>query len=90
MIKIIREAKEENERFTTIGKMNPLQVGVIVSSPSNKGKYVMRTASIHKFEVLNLSHPREGGCWINEDSTVKVRLLNADESITIKLFNGVK
>jgi len=86
MIKIMSEAKEKNERFTTIGLMSPLQVGVNVDT----GEYVMRTASSHNFEVLNLSNSGEYECWTSEHCPIEVRLLNADESITIKLFNGVK
>jgi hypothetical protein len=68
-------------------EMKPLQVGVVHSS-QYKGIYVLRTASVDKFEVMNLSDPQADECWLDSTNQM-VRLLDADESLTIELRNEI-
>ncbi|MDB4461435.1 hypothetical protein N9043_00645 [bacterium] len=92
MIEVLEHDIDE-DNVINMGDMKPLQVGIIVGNYHGYfGHYVMRTAAISSFEVMNLSNPREGGCWSSNtpDSScdIKVRLLGEGESITIKLSNS--
>ena len=85
MLSIIKDV-EETEDVIAMGKMKPLEVAVIVDG-DYEGHYVMRTASLDKFEVFSLTNPKEDECWTSANCGIEVRRLNKNESITIKLFN---
>lgn len=85
----IKDTKTNSARIVKMGRMNPLQVGVIVEGeamPEQVGCYVMRTASSEDFEVINLSNPGTDKCW-NFRSPIEVRLLGEGESVTLTLRN---
>lgn len=87
MLEIIETDKDSEDKIIPMGEMKPLQVGVIVDgSDYVAGSYVLRTPGKSRFEVMNLTNPREDNYW-SEGNSLKVRLLNPGESITIRLFN---
>ena len=58
----------------TMGDMEPLEICVIVDDFGGyKGFLVMRTASKHKFEVIDLTNLKERKYWDNKDCTLKVK-----------------
>lgn len=70
-----------------MGKMKPLEVGVIVSEDSNNGCVVMRTASERHFEVMDLTNSGVGCCWSSKTVKLSVRLLDKGETVKVTLFN---
>ena len=72
----------------TMNQMKPLQVGRIVKCdiPSYAGNIVMRTASIIKFEVMDLSTFKKSSCWSDTQDTksIIVELLDAELVVNIK------
>ena len=87
MIRIVNES-EQQKRIIPMVDMRPLQVGRINdrSHPEYYGFIVMRTASIDKFEVMNLAGPHINGCWIDTPG-LYVELLPPGEKITLELYN---
>lgn len=81
----IAQSDGKKSRIVSMSSMKPLQIGQIVQG-EDVGHYVLRTASVDRFEVIDLSEPREDGCWMN-NPTLRVRLLNPDEFIVLELFN---
>lgn len=82
MIKIVEAPKVKEVRIM-MTEMRPLQVGRLKS-----GTLVMRTAAEHAFEVIDLSSPGSGSCWVEDGAEdIEVALLPAGESVTISLFN---
>ena len=68
-----------------MNKMKPYDIGVIENRGKNyDGHYVMRSASLSKFEVFGLTEPKENGCW-GLDIPLKVRLLEAGEGIVLRV-----
>lgn len=86
MLEIIKEENKTPETIIKMKDMKPLQVGIIINSIKFKDHYVMRTASINQYEIMDLTAPKEQGCWTKEHNQT-IRLLNPGEGITIKLFN---
>jgi len=83
--RIISEGpKEKNIKMCD---MKPLQVGYVVGGFYN-GHLVMRTASIDKFEVIDLTQYREDTCWTDLEIDHNVKLLVPDEEVTITLKNN--
>jgi hypothetical protein len=87
MIEILQQPK--TTPTILMSEMEPLEIGVIVSSENTfgnyEGHYVMRTASESHFEVMDLTKGEVGGCWTIPSMSIEVRLLEQGESITIKL-----
>lgn len=67
-----------------MSEMKPYQIGRIVSEVYS-GKIVMRTASIDKFEVMNLTDPRGDFCWLEPDPTILVELFPPGTVIQITI-----
>jgi len=87
MIKLIDENEEKCEdTIIPMHDLKPLEAGVIFSDTHYAaGSLVMRTASETGFEVINLSNPRPGGCWVNPHIHDKVRLLRPGETYTLEI-----
>jgi polynucleotide 5'-kinase involved in rRNA processing len=68
-----------------MGKMKPLQAGIIQSDGHYKGVIIMRTASNERFEVMQLTDAGEGKCWTGQQKTRKtlVQLIPSGTQITI-------
>jgi hypothetical protein len=68
---------EEENIIIPMNKMKPLQIGIISGwNYSNiNGHIVMRTASGHRFEVMDITNPGPDKCWTSEDIDIKVKLL---------------
>ena len=71
-----------DENVITMNQMKPLQVGIILETK----EYVLRTASVDTFEVINLSNPGKDECW-EQLTTLDVRLLGHGEVVVICLTN---
>jgi hypothetical protein len=65
-------------------EMEPCQIAIIDDTEWN-GYIVMRTESLDKFEVMNLSHPWPGGCW-DDGSAMLVRPLPKGSKITLEVM----
>jgi len=82
------EGAKEYGQVSTMDEMKPLEIGVICEAPgnSNKGHLVMRTASTQNFEVINLTDPREDGCWTNRETLTAIKVFipaNSEFHLTI-------
>ncbi len=89
MIKIIE--KVENKKQETVIQMRdmePLQVGQVVEEGEYYEHYVIRTAGISTFEIMDLTAPDGGACW-GRNVPLKVRLLRPDEIVTLEIRNEV-
>ena len=85
----IAETKTKEIPTVKMRNMKPMQVGVVVTDDCKQGyigRYVMRTASTEKFEVMDLSKPGQNKCWTGNPN-LEVRLLEEGESITLTLRN---
>lgn len=71
-VKIVNSNEDKNVKF--LSDMKPWEVGEIVSV-HNHGDIVMRTASVDRFEVMNLSKAAVDCCWTSRSSTLKVRII---------------
>lgn len=85
MLEIIEQPKKQKAVIIKMGHMKPGQIGQIHGSKTPD--FVMRTLSTDKFEVINLTQFANNKCWTNIHCDLKVRLLNPDESLIIKLSN---
>jgi len=85
MIRILEEDILSRDKIK-MADMKPLQIASLVIC--NEEEYVMRTASINFFEVMNLSQPKARNCYSLEDSKdLEVELLNPNETIVIGISN---
>lgn len=85
MLKINNNVKAA--KIMEMHEMLPLQVARIVEKDLKSTYHiVMRTASVRKFEVIDLTEPGPNECWIGEP-TIQVELLPPDEPCTINLYN---
>jgi len=89
MLRIIENIKVDDSNVILMCEMQPLQVGKIVDDKYRDyiGHIVMRTASISKFEVMDLTKACVDSCWSNM-STIKVRLLGPDEVVHLEVYNS--
>lgn len=81
MIEIVKIEGSPEEKTIYMREMKPLQIG-----KTDFGHIVMRTASVDKFEVMDLTEPIQENCWTGNPG-VRVRLLNKNESVTLKISN---
>lgn len=65
-----------------MGDMKPLQVCVLERHGDKT--VLMRTASIGKFEVINITRPGNDTCWTDKNN-LRVRELRENEEYTLKL-----
>ena len=73
MIKI-KEVENNNPEIISLDSMRPWEVGYIVDSDTSfHNDIIMRTASLDKFEVMNLSKPGE---WFSEYACLRVHILH--------------
>ena len=86
MLKLVRFGQKNERGLIRMMDMKPLQVGVVIDG-SYEGAVVMRTASMNKPEVMNLSDPSVGRCWTTGQVTMTVRLLPPGEKVVVELFN---
>lgn len=82
MFKLIENTIEKGN-IIYMKDMDPGDIGVIQNTYDIEA-IVMRTFSIDKFEVINLSTP--GGCWTNPKIYAKVKLLKKGEKITLEVI----
>ena len=83
----------EDSKIIYMRDMKPLDIGIITSSSSSYcGKVVMRTVSsrVEHFEVMLLTNPHEGGCFIINNNAptkndLKVRLLPKGTQLTLTI-----
>jgi len=89
MVVKIKEVPDEYGKGIPMNKMQPLQVGVIIDKSHGEffGHYVMRTASEHNFEVIDLSVWKPNYCWIDNDAELRVRLLDEDKKLVMEVSN---
>lgn len=88
MIEIIKKSQEKIENIIRMRDMRPLQIAEVVDRNTDSfGHIVMRTASLVQFEVMSLTSPGEDECWSYSDVSLKVRLLNEDEYVDIRISN---
>jgi len=85
MFKLIKSQSEISEG-KSLGEMEPCEIGRVING-CYKGCIVMRTASIDKFEVMNLSHPGVDSCWTNTRLGVGIRVipLEKGEKLTLEV-----
>ena len=84
MIKIVDNIRKA---FTQVKDMKPLQLGYITDAGCHHGKLVMRTASVYSFEVMILHPSGPNQCWVNDNCSLFIRLLEPGEKVTIELSN---
>ena len=78
---------EPKRTTTTMGEMNPLQIGRITSTYC-KGHIIMRTASKYNFEIINLSHPKAGNCWNLKGNKTPIELEEAIKMMVAHIKTG--
>lgn len=79
-VEVNRKASQE---IIPMRDMEPFDIGIVDEEYNRAhGNIVMRTASISKFEVIDLSNRRPDGCWLQKNE-IPVRLLRRGESITL-------
>ena len=84
MIKLIsKQSLQPTAKTKPMYQMQPLEVCVVVD-PSYKDRVVMRTASKHDFEVMDLTNPIPDGCWTGRPE-IEVRELYPGETYTLEL-----
>lgn len=85
MIKLISKQDPQPVAKTKLMyEMRPLEVCVVVDTTGYKDHVVMRTASIEKFEGIDLTTPRPGCCW-TLNVPITVRELYPGETYTLEL-----
>lgn len=82
MFKLITE--KESKKTIPMPEMKPLQIGRIKSGEECLEDIVMRTASLDKFEVMDLSCPGKDSCWESPNS-IDVELLPVGSRITLEV-----
>lgn len=81
------ESKNTNNKVVPMSKMEPYGIGKIVSPGNQCGHIVMRTASINKFEVMDLTDQRQdGSCWTYKDIQLEVELFPPGASICFTII----
>jgi len=86
-IKLINKSEEtEQDDIISMSEMKQLEVCVVIDG-GDDGHVIMRTASIANFEVMDLTNPRRGSCWldINNAKYTKVRRLRKGEKYLLEL-----
>ena len=87
MLRIVKKETTIKDTVVEMGDLEPFQIGIIVDTDSSckvyKGHLVMRTASTDKFEVMDISEPKEDMCWTDDDTSLKVRRLHSGEKVTL-------
>ena len=88
MFKLIESPSDDNGTIF-MSDMKPCQIGVVEKNGDNQnGHMVMRTATTLKKEVMNLTDPGVGRCWIfyidDENTGLKVRPLKPGTRITLE------
>lgn len=63
MIKLIKPKEENPKDRIYMGQMKPMDVARIIGQ-GRDGTIVMRTQSNYGIEIMNLSNPIPGECWI--------------------------
>ena len=88
MLKLVDCKISETPETITMDKLKPLEIGVIVGGIYKPG-VVMRTAAETNFEVILLDGTTPNNHWVQKDTckTIKVRLLNKGEDVTLKIYN---
>lgn len=78
-------AKEKLEpKVKPMSEMEPCEVCVVEEGGDFYGRVIMRTASVDKFEVMDLYDIGLNNCWQDPDCSILVKPYEGD-SITIKL-----
>lgn len=74
--KLISSEIVKERRIVKMSEMRPCEWGRILESPEPHYKYrlVMRTASIDKFEVMDMTDMRPDGYWDGEPTSTLVEL----------------
>lgn len=85
MIKIV-QTPDTSDNVVEMKDMKPLQVGQLVETQVYGGHWVMRTARMDSFEVMDLSDSGAKKCWVHSPN-LQVRLLKPGEKLTIELSN---
>lgn len=83
MIKI--ENMQKEIQIIPMCEMKPLQGGYF--DDGDKRVYVMRTASIAEFEVIDLSIPGPDRCWIEPNPGLEITLLQKGQTINLVVGN---
>lgn len=90
MIKI--KTKKIDKRFIPMSEMKPMQIGTIISHPDNPNMYwdhvVMRTQSLEKFEIMDLSTMCPDKCWLYKNSTM-VDIWPVGSTITLEVVEDI-
>ena len=77
-------SNKEKSEYVKMSKMKPYDVAVIKTPGSYYGEVVMRTASLNKFEVMNLSNPEDDSCWDIEAANIHEVLIMENAEINVK------
>ena len=89
MFKVVNEKLKE-DRIIPMNEMEPGDIGIIVKESIDCSLYdreiVLRTASMRKFEVMRLSNMKPDLCWTYKDVTLRVKLLEKGERITLEVL----
>lgn len=85
MIKLDNNNDKSNHIIDMLD-MSPLQVAIFLED-DGENIYVMRTASAGKFEVMDLSTPGIDRCWTNISRGLKVKLLEPEEEVVLRIYN---
>ncbi len=67
-----------------LSELKPLQFAIVCGGHTYDGHLVMRTASIDKFEVIDMTLFEKDVAWLNSDSTAKVQPVEVEMTITVK------
>lgn len=81
----LKESQEERSVVIPMNEMEPCAIGVVCDYSRYDGHYVMRTASIDEFEVMDLSRPDPDACW-DERCDRNVRLLPVGSWVTLTVI----
>lgn len=91
MLKIKKHKYKRNTKTIKLNQLLPLQVAIVMDNKFGSGGHiVMRTAAVddESFEVMDLTSPGPDSCWTDKTCTLKCRLLDPSEVVTIKIFNN--
>lgn len=86
---MIKLKKEKVEIYNTINmeNMQPLQIAVIIDKDNeSNGHYILRTASVENFEVMDITSPGGNACWLTRNN-MQVKLLGPNDELHIILSN---
>jgi hypothetical protein len=83
-MKSIVPSSSEHRVQKPMGEMEPLEIGKIINN-SYSNAFVMRTASVETFEVMNLTDMKAKKCWTLKGSGLNVEIMPKGFQVTLEV-----